>query len=357
MEKKNNNGVLVGVLIGIIVMLLVFGILYITKTISFTTNKENNKENNIINNSKQITGNYEFYEFAEPNQNMTYTLQISKDNTVILNIDGFQTMKRIKARAEQKENKYNIIYQENLNNNQNESYKEGEILFTLYYENEKLYTKWEKLQPMLEKNKEAGIYFKLKENANASNEESNKEDNQINEVINYEQIAKEKVPTMAIIAHRWNYCGKYDKNDRILKNDSNNIPREYWKATDFKTIKELSDFLHKTISEELINKYYDFNDTSRFFEKDGNLYFQPSSKDCGYDFVYDDTRLKNETTYEIINQTETSFDIIAKVPYTVGCGEESNNTLTLTINVTISKINNSWIIIKYEDDSIYKVKY
>ena len=51
MEKKNNNGVLIGILIGIIVMLLVFVCLFATNTISFNTKdvkntieKSNNKE-------------------------------------------------------------------------------------------------------------------------------------------------------------------------------------------------------------------------------------------------------------------------------------------------------------------------
>ena len=51
MEKKNNNGVLVGVLIGIIVMLLVFVGLFVTNTISFntkeTTMNNQTKENNL----------------------------------------------------------------------------------------------------------------------------------------------------------------------------------------------------------------------------------------------------------------------------------------------------------------------
>lgn len=58
MEKKNNNGILIGVLIGIIIMLLVFVGLFATNTISFNTKETftsnqtkedtlNNKENNI----------------------------------------------------------------------------------------------------------------------------------------------------------------------------------------------------------------------------------------------------------------------------------------------------------------------
>ena len=53
MEKKNNNGVLIGVLIGIIIMLLVFVCLFATNTISFNTkevsnnNQEEKNENSI----------------------------------------------------------------------------------------------------------------------------------------------------------------------------------------------------------------------------------------------------------------------------------------------------------------------
>ena len=60
MEKKNNNGVLIGLLIGIIIMLLVFVCLFATNTISFnnkevTNNqtKENTRENNEEKSSKQ----------------------------------------------------------------------------------------------------------------------------------------------------------------------------------------------------------------------------------------------------------------------------------------------------------------
>lgn len=44
MEKKNNNGMLVGILIGIIIMLLVFICLFVTGTISFKTSTITNTE-------------------------------------------------------------------------------------------------------------------------------------------------------------------------------------------------------------------------------------------------------------------------------------------------------------------------
>lgn len=56
MEKKNNNGVLIGLLIGIIIMLLIFVGLFATNTISFrNNNKEINKtkDNQIEDDNKQ----------------------------------------------------------------------------------------------------------------------------------------------------------------------------------------------------------------------------------------------------------------------------------------------------------------
>ncbi len=57
MEKKNNNGVLIGLLIGIIIMLLVFVCLFATNTISLNTKTTENdikETTNNINNSELI---------------------------------------------------------------------------------------------------------------------------------------------------------------------------------------------------------------------------------------------------------------------------------------------------------------
>ncbi len=110
--------------------------------------------------TESIAGNYEFYEFAEPNINMVYDLKINNDNTATINIDGFQTLKRIKAKIEKSNNKYNIIYDENLSEFEEKSYQKGDTLFTIYKVNNEIYTSWNKIQPLLEENKKDGIYFK-----------------------------------------------------------------------------------------------------------------------------------------------------------------------------------------------------
>ena len=84
MEKKNNNGVLVGILIGFIVALLVGICLFATETISFrtttTNNNEQNSENNQINtndsNNTQEETNYENYEeLLEEGTTIKYTFE------------------------------------------------------------------------------------------------------------------------------------------------------------------------------------------------------------------------------------------------------------------------------------------
>ena len=52
MEKKNNNGVLIGLLIGIIIMLLVFVGLFATNTISFNTKETSTPNQTTENNSE-----------------------------------------------------------------------------------------------------------------------------------------------------------------------------------------------------------------------------------------------------------------------------------------------------------------
>ena len=63
MEKKNNNGVLIGLLIGIIVMLLIVVGLFVTNTISLNT-KEKNNSNKPTNNTeeKQTTSSSDIYQ-------------------------------------------------------------------------------------------------------------------------------------------------------------------------------------------------------------------------------------------------------------------------------------------------------
>lgn len=169
-----------------------------------------------------------------------------------------------------------------------------------------------------------------------------------------ETIAKEKMPIMIVLSHKWNYCGKANTEDTIHQNDSNNIERTYWASVDFKSIEELKNYMNSLMSEKLIKKNYEFDNKDYFIEKDGKLYYQPSNKDCGYDFVYDNSIINEKGNYQISNESDNSFDVVVTLPYTVSCEEKEN---TLTAKATFTKEGNNWIISKYEDDAIYQVKY
>ena len=93
MEKKNNNGVLIGILIGIIVMLLIFVGLFATNTISFNTkevsnnnqaekNQEEKQTNEKESKESSITGYYQnINKYAEESYTIT-EIALKSDNTV-----------------------------------------------------------------------------------------------------------------------------------------------------------------------------------------------------------------------------------------------------------------------------------
>lgn len=109
-------------------------------------------------------GDYSFSEFVPPDQNMFYSISIFKENDryfAEINIDGFQTMERLKAEVEGGENSVKFIFSEYLPDNMLEPYKVGDIL--LRFEREKLgiNTFWGKISPIDEKNSQSGkVYFK-----------------------------------------------------------------------------------------------------------------------------------------------------------------------------------------------------
>ena len=232
MEKKNNNGVIVGILIGIVIMLLVVGGLFLTNTISFNSKSGANEK-------------------ASSNNNSNHNIEQSNSS----------------------------------------------------------------------------------------------------ESIDYEQIAKEKIPELIVIAHKANYSGKINSEDNFTENSDG--LRYYVASSDYKSISDLKQHLSELLSSDLISKYFNLNEPY-YIEKDNKLYSMSSMKDCGFDFIYDDTKLKSDAEYKLINKTDVSFDVEVNVPYTVSC---DNKQLELIVTATISKIGSNWLITKYNDNAIYDVKY
>lgn len=80
MEKKNNNGVLIGILIGIIVMLLVFVCLFATNTISFSSKSNTNNDLNSRNKVQTSTNqDNKTYTYDEIKGSYTYETETQKD--------------------------------------------------------------------------------------------------------------------------------------------------------------------------------------------------------------------------------------------------------------------------------------
>ena len=186
MEKKNNRGIIIlmGVIIGV---LLVLCVLFATDTITF--NKKNNttsnedatttKDTSDINQTssdkitgEKIVGNYTFEECIDGEANADgivsacwdYKLKIENINNnyvATLDINGYQTFQSLNLGIEENDGKFNFIFKQN-NENYSSTYKEGDILFAMYYNSDKLYTSWQKLQPNADGNKQDNIYFERK---------------------------------------------------------------------------------------------------------------------------------------------------------------------------------------------------
>lgn len=111
-------------------------------------------------------GSYTFYEFAPPNQNMRYLITIEKedDSFAYIEIDGFQTLMRIKAKVLTNDNEIMLefcehYFDEKGNTSMWEVYAKGDILLTLKEQDDMLLTEWGKIQPLLIANEKPGQYF------------------------------------------------------------------------------------------------------------------------------------------------------------------------------------------------------
>mgnify|MGYP007126058720 CR=1 FL=1 len=113
---------------------------------------------------KTWLGEYSFSEYAPPNQNMFYLINIYfEDNNCFaeFSIDGFQRLERLSAKVSGDSNLIKFAFLTYLPDNMIELYKEGDILLSFKKTDSKLITYWEKLQPLLLENLEANEYFQL----------------------------------------------------------------------------------------------------------------------------------------------------------------------------------------------------
>ncbi|MFW6016143.1 MAG: DUF5991 domain-containing protein [bacterium] len=110
-------------------------------------------------------GEYEFSEFAPPDQNKFYEISLYKENSnyyADISIDGFQTIIRLQTKVIGDENSINLVFEKYLPDNLFESYNKGDILLSFEKENSEIYTSWGEIKPMLESNEKSGqVYFEI----------------------------------------------------------------------------------------------------------------------------------------------------------------------------------------------------
>ena len=173
--KNKKAGFIIPLLITIIALLAIGGGVYFyvskdsnsknIKQLSETKNEvvtptstQDQIKNNKVEDKKTVQ-NYDytgFYVFAEtgiqdPSVSVVYTLDIFKENDAYfayINIDGFQTLTRIKAKILQKDSMLSVVFDSYLPNNMYSIYKNGDVLFNLDTTNtDKMKISWNIMKP------------------------------------------------------------------------------------------------------------------------------------------------------------------------------------------------------------------
>jgi len=119
-------------------------------------------------NLNEWVGDYGFYEFCPPNINMMYGINIYKENGCYfakINIDGFQTIKRIKAKVLGDQDVIHLDFETYLPDSMGDDLSKDDVLLSFKKVDSEIFTNWGKIEPILPENKGSGkVYFtKVKE--------------------------------------------------------------------------------------------------------------------------------------------------------------------------------------------------
>ena len=147
MKRKN---VIIVIVLSIITFLVILRFM----------NPPNSNQNSI----DSWVGEYSFEEYTPPNIGRMYYVTIYEDDGLYarIKVDGFQTLLRLKTRVVNNGDEILfefIDYYEDEDRN-SITLNEGDILLRFQSQNDGLITLWEKLQPVVTKNQEPGVYFK-----------------------------------------------------------------------------------------------------------------------------------------------------------------------------------------------------
>jgi len=142
-----------------IILLLVLIIVFMLSGTCWADTKE------VSSKLESWVGDYGFYEYAPPNQNMVYRISIYNANSSYyakIEIDGFQTLKRLQANVIGNDHSIKLVFDEYLPGDQHYRllYNKGDILLSFEKTSSNMYTYWWGITPMLKANGESGqVYF------------------------------------------------------------------------------------------------------------------------------------------------------------------------------------------------------
>lgn len=127
-------------------------------------------KNTILNDNQQWTGSYEYGEAIPPSDSgipgaaWSYNLDISQEDSGLvasLDIDGFQTLTRIEAIAEENNGMLDIVFDSYGPENIGASFHRGDVLFSLKKITDDAYLIiWSEMQPFVESDKNSNNEFK-----------------------------------------------------------------------------------------------------------------------------------------------------------------------------------------------------
>lgn len=112
-------------------------------------------------------GAYNYAEFAPPNITISYWITIYEEDGLYakIKIDGFQTLRRLKAKVRTHGNEISFEFYDFYVDNRGHSnqgicdYKKGDILLTLVKQDNTYVIEWGALSPTLEQDLTLGQYF------------------------------------------------------------------------------------------------------------------------------------------------------------------------------------------------------
>ncbi len=167
MKNTQKGSVATTILVVIVIIIFLIGIYYFLNKKQINENTSNTTTATSTNiESKSDTKNeevYTFSEFIEPNQNMEYFLRKLSDTEYELEVNGFQTMLKIKAYTQTKgQDSMDLIFDSYKEKSVPDIFKKGDVLLTFTVgdsDDTLIVLNWNKLKP-IDLNNKTAIFIK-----------------------------------------------------------------------------------------------------------------------------------------------------------------------------------------------------